>query len=264
MSSPSMISSREKILAEVKALYKEGSDIFMQEVNNKKQNNIPENDKKSVKKCSINFVYQSWYTRSIAIIRSLMPVRLNEFVECYEPDQRRKQVDWLSYTIKDYLLGVVVTRLGESVFDPFGVFHSKMQHQLSILFALLQMAEQRVENIETIIQAHLFDGQLGIASEMSRKGHLRAAGAIIGVVFEAHLKHFTANKSVNIGKKTPTISDFNDALKAAEVIDTPVWRHIQRLGDIRNLCVHSKERDPTKDEIDDLLIGVKKYIAELN
>ena len=259
-----MASSKEKIVAEVKALCEEGRKIHIREINNVRPDLISESGKKEVGKGPIRQEYQTWYTRSIAIIRSLIPERLKEFVECYEPDQKRKQIDCLNYTIKDYLLGVAIDKQSNRFFDIVGVFTMKMQHQLTIIGALLAISERRVENIETIIQAHLFDNQLDIASEMSRKGHLRAAGAIIGVVFEAHLKHFAANKSVTIGKKTPTISDFNEALKAADVIDTPVWRHIQRLGDIRNMCVHSKERDPTKDEISDLLIGVKKYIAELN
>jgi hypothetical protein len=260
-----MVSSKEKIVSEVKALYDEGTAILIQEMSYVLLlDSLPEGKKNEAGKDPINQKYQTWYTRCIAIIRSLIPERFKEFVECYEPDQKRKRIDGLSYTIKDYLYGINVVKRDRSVLDIFGIFKRKMEHQLTIIGALLAITERRVENIETIIQANLFDNELDIAAEMSRKGHLRAAGAIIGVVFEAHLKHFAANKSVDIGKKTPTISDFNEALKADDVIDTPVWRHIQRLGDIRNMCVHSKEREPTKDEINDLLNGVKKYIAELN
>ena len=52
-------------------------------------------------------------------------------------------------------------------------------------------------------------------------------------------------------------------LKRNEIIDVPTWRLIQRLSDIRNLSVHAKEREPTKDEILDLIIGCEKLIAEL-
>jgi hypothetical protein len=43
----------------------------------------------------------------------------------------------------------------------------------------------------------------------------------------------------------------------------PTWRLIQRLGDIRNLSAHSKEREPTKDEIEDMIRGCEKLIAEV-
>jgi len=50
----------------------------------------------------------------------------------------------------------------------------------------------------------------------------------------------------------------NDALKEASVIDVPMWRLMQRLGDLRNLCGHQKEREPTKDEVFDLVEGCAK------
>jgi hypothetical protein len=64
-------------------------------------------------------------------------------------------------------------------------------------------------------------------------------------------------------KKSPTIADYNDALKNADIIDVPNWRNIQRLGDLRNLCSHSKDRDPNPDEIQELINGVKKIMKTL-
>ena len=64
-------------------------------------------------------------------------------------------------------------------------------------------------------------------------------------------------------KKNPTISDYNDALKKIRIVDLVTWRLIGRCGDIRNYCVHSKERDPTPDEIDDVIRAAEKIIAEI-
>jgi hypothetical protein len=58
----------------------------------------------------------------------------------------------------------------------------------------------------------------------------------------------------------PTISDFNELLKGGDVIDLVMWRFIQHLGDIRNLCDHGKDREPTKDEVLELIDGVDKVI----
>ena len=60
-------------------------------------------------------------------------------------------------------------------------------------------------------------------------------------------------------KKNPTIADFNDALKD-NAYDVVEWRRIQRLGDIRNLCDHSKDREPTKDEVEELISGTERTI----
>ena len=96
-------------------------------------------------------------------------------------------------------------------------------------------------------------------------GHafVRAAGAIAGVVLEKHLGQVTDNHSAKTRKKHPTISDLNDLLKANGVVDVPLWRQIQRLGDLRNLCDHNKERAPTKEGVEELVDGVDKIAKTL-
>ena len=69
--------------------------------------------------------------------------------------------------------------------------------------------------------------------------------------------------NIKTRKKHPTISDFNDLLKNGGVLDTPTWRQIQRLGDVRNLCDHNKDRDPTKEEVEELVSGVEKFTKTL-
>ncbi|MCH7787417.1 MAG: hypothetical protein IIC22_07890, partial [Chloroflexi bacterium] len=56
---------------------------------------------------------------------------------------------------------------------------------------------------------------------------------------------------------------FYENLKSAGVVDIPDWRFIQRLGDLRNLCDHNKDREPTKDEINELIDGVEKITKTL-
>jgi len=46
-------------------------------------------------------------------------------------------------------------------------------------------------------------------------------------------------------------------------LDVANWRWIQRLGDIRNLCAHAKDREPTKDEVLELVNGVEKCIKTI-
>jgi hypothetical protein len=47
------------------------------------------------------------------------------------------------------------------------------------------------------------------------------------------------------------------------VTTVPQWRFIQHLGDIRNLCDHAKEREPTKEEIEDLVAGTEKVLKTI-
>src|SRR4030042_5783196 len=131
----------------------------------------------------------------------------------------------------------------------------KFQQQI----AILQSAQTRIDtilaDIKGVLKADLFDDELVKAKELLRKDHRRPAGIIAGVVLESHLSAVCENHAIKFTKKNLNISDYNDALKE-EVYDTATWRLIQRLGDIRNLCAHPKEREPTKEEVNDLIDGV--------
>ena len=65
-----------------------------------------------------------------------------------------------------------------------------------------------------------------------------------------------------IKKKSPTIADYNDVLKD-NVYDTVEWRKVQYLGDARNLCGHKKDREPTKDEVEELISGTERIIKTI-
>jgi hypothetical protein len=54
--------------------------------------------------------YQSWYSEAKALIRQLLPDRLDDFVRHYEKPKPRKDVTHESYRIEDYLQGIIVTR----------------------------------------------------------------------------------------------------------------------------------------------------------
>jgi hypothetical protein len=114
-----------------------------------------------------------------------------------------------------------------------------------------------------IVQADLFDNELEAAQELNRKGFGRGAGAVAGVVLERHLSRIVAKHDLKPRKGAPTINDLNQLLKDSDVIDTATWRFVQHLGDLRNLCDHDKGRDPTKDQIGDLIAGVSKIVKTI-
>jgi hypothetical protein len=205
--------------------------------------------------------YQKWYTEATAVIRQIIPDRLDEFVSFYAPDSRRKSVDAMTFSIQDWLTGRrsnVDAIYKKKYFDDAGVVATKFQTQLQILEAVESRFESSLFEIRQLVQADLFDNELGAARELAKHGYLRAAGAISGVVLEKHLGEVCGNHKLATRKKHPTISEFNDLLKGGSVIDVPTWRQIQRLGDLRNLCDHPKGRDPTSDEIEELISGTEK------
>ena len=207
--------------------------------------------------------YQAWYSEAGALVRQLLPNRLNDFSSYYEQPKTRKEVTYGSYRISDYLLRLQVKNaLGEVTVGPSAAI-LRFEQQLAIVKAVKKRFESSLFDIRQLVQADLFDSELGAAKELVKHGFLRAAGAVAGVVMEKHLAQVCDNHAITIRKRTPTIADFNEALKKAEVVDTPQWRFNQHLGDIRNLCDHKKDAEPTKEQVNDLVDGVMKLTKTL-
>lgn len=206
---------------------------------------------------SISQEYQRWYTKSYRVIKQIIPERLEEFERLYKGDPKRKEVTYMNYSIYDYLLGVQTTYLGEVKRGKKDAVN-KMEIQSDILNSARERFKSVLFDIKEIVQADIFDSELETASELNKKGFIRAAGAVSGVILEKHLAHICSLHTLKIRKANPSISELNQLLKDNDIIDTPVWRFIQHLGDIRNLCDHNKDREPTKAEVAEFITGVEK------
>ena len=213
--------------------------------------------------------YQEWYSECCELVRQLLPNRLDEFKELYLGSKQRGTLDATNYGIQHWLLnmgvlnGVLVPRSAGGTVRDTELTAAKLRQQVGILDSIKQRFQSSLFDIRQIVQADVFDSELEAATELAKNGFTRAAGSLAGVVLEKHLGQVTENHSISIRKRNPTISDFNDALKDNGTLDTPTWRQIQRLGDIRNLCSHNKEREPTREELDELISGVGKFTKTL-
>jgi hypothetical protein len=206
--------------------------------------------------------YQPWYSEALVLIKQLLPDRSLDFARLYEKPKNRKELGFENYRIEDALQGLQVTRLGDVKADPKSA-HSHLEQQIAIVSSINRRFESSLFEIKQLVQADLFDSELDAARELIKHKFIRAAGAVAGVVLEKHLAQVCENHGVKITKKHPAISDLNEALKAAEVIDVPQWRYNQHLGDIRNLCDHHKTTEPSIEQVNDLITGVAKVIKTL-
>lgn len=202
--------------------------------------------------------YQRWYTEAQAVVRQLVPDRLADFVRHYEKPKPRKDITFENYRIEDYLQGLRVTRAGYEVVVNKEAAIPQFRQQLAILEAAQAKFESSLFDIRQMLQADLFDSEIQAAEHLAKYKFGRAAGALAGVVLERHLAQVCVNHAITISKKNPTIADFNELLKAADVIDLPQWRFVQHLADLRNLCDHAKKPEPTAEQIEGLLAGVAK------
>lgn len=205
--------------------------------------------------------YQSWYSETKTLIKQLLIERYDDFKKYYETPKGRKDVTYENYTIEDYMLGLSITRGydGKVVAEPKAAI-PKFRQQIAIFESLASRFKSSLYEIKALVQSDLFDSELDAASELLKHKYYRSSGALSGIVLEKHLKEICINHNIKLIKKTPVISDYNEALKASEIIDVPTWRFIQHLADIRNLCDHSKDEEPTADQIKDLITGIDKII----
>jgi len=225
---------------------------------------VDEATEKQLKKIEISSFkskYEQWYSLAMQVVKQVIPDRLDDFKRQYR-HEKRKDTDFLTYGVSDYMIGLQTTRGYKVLTDGKAAF-PKFEQQLNILKSAATRMDSSLYDMTEILQADLFDDELDSAKELNKKGFVRGAGAVAGVVLEKHLGHVFMKHGLKTRKKHPTINDYNQTLKDNDVIDTPTWRFIQHLGDLRNLCDHNKDRVPKKEEVDDLIAGVVKIIKTI-
>jgi len=217
-------------------------------------------------KDTFNSEYHNWYNQAFSIIKYLLPERIIEFESFYKWDKKRKTIDLVTFSIQDWLAGRRAAPddiTGKKAFDDLATISSKFNIQLEILKSVKVIFNSSLFNIKQLLQADLLDSEIDSSKELLKNGYLRASGVVAGVVLETHLLQVCNSHNITINKNNPTINDFNETLKQNSVIDIPNWRFIQRLGDLRNLCGHKREREPLKEEVEELINGVDRITKTL-
>lgn len=262
-----MASNLSKYEADIKRLVREGQLLLVA----MQQEQRPEDTKQAYTKAlgdkaedffkslpSFRSAYQKWYSEAKALIRQIIPDRLADFVRHYERLPNRKMLQWDNYTVEDYLQG-----LSRSDIVPMTAGIARVEQQVAILESAQQRFKSSLFDIRQLVAADLFDSEIDTAKVLAKNKFLRAAGAVVGVVLEKHLAQVCESHNLKVAKKNPGIADLNELLKSSDVIDTPTWRFIQHLADIRNICDHNKNQEPTAEQIDDLVNGAAKMLKTL-
>jgi hypothetical protein len=206
---------------------------------------------------ALNSHYENWYSEALALVKQLLPDRVEDFKGMYAPRGPRKEISHANYTMSDYMRGTTIRLNGEVRVGPASAF-TNLHQQWNMISGLQDRLESTLFDIRTLVHADLLDNELHAAEELNKKGFTRAAGAVAGVVLEGHLGSVCQRHALQAKKKNPSIADFNETLKSANVVDIVQWRFVQHLGDIRNKCDHKGNAEPTKEDVLELIEGVKK------
>ncbi len=244
---------RKRIATELDGLVKRGQELLSGQVGDKRADGL-----------SFGLDYQAWYSEALPVVQQLQPERYEEFRTLYRLDKPAKNLDVVTYSINDYIhgTGVKETYSGEreAVFDVANVALGKLGFQVNILNSAKSRLSSLLTDIRGTLEASLLDDELETAEELLGAKHLRSAGVIAGVALERHLASVIASHQIAFRKKRQ-IGNLNDALKEAKLYDVARWRQIQRFADIRNLCGHDGEREPSAEEVSELIAGTQKTIA---
>lgn len=246
-----IMSTTEEIKKELNALIDEQTKLF-------------ELTKKNDDILQFGTAYQKWYSRALKLVEALAPERLAEFSSYYLIDPKRKLTDAGNYVIQDYIKGIAArtNRYDKPLWDTNTIVFIRTSNQLQIIASLSSRIDSVLQDVRGHLFAELQDTELSAADNLL-KINIRSAGALAGVVLERHLQRTAINHGITIRKKNPTIADLNDPLKKKGVYQTPMWRKIQLLADIRNLCSHQKSTDPTKEQVEELISGVNSVIKSV-
>lgn len=228
---------------------------FDSDEDKKKVNNYDERIKELGNK-TFDFEYQVWYSKSIIILKEIFPERLAEFIDQYQPDSKRKELDVINYRIADAIRGL------SSTFGHFSPITAalRLKTQFSIMSASEVILNSRLKEIQGALESDVFEKEIESALQLYKNHYLRSSGAICGVLLEKHLSLMVNRAGLKITKSDPTINDLNQFLYKNKVFDSTQYKFVLFLSDIRNKCDHNKSVDPTEQEVLDLINGTKKVI----
>ena len=257
------MSKYTKIKAELEDLFRLGIEILLFHTDSKieiKGNPIERPQSLD----SLPLCYNRWYSLSISTLKAIGADRLLEFESYYTTKHQIKELNIENYTISHFLTGRLLRfSSGDSEAICQGIFATKFIQQISIMESVKYRLDSSLNDITQIVQADLLDSEIETCKHLVKQKYFRASGVICGVIIERHLSSVCKTKNLVITRNNPTINDFNEQLKNNEIIDIIKWREISYLADIRNLCGHNKEREPTEDEVKSLIEGTNKLIKTL-
>ena len=258
---------RDELLKEIESLINEAQQVYGAFVRSycleKLKTQIDETKYKELKEQYAEFkgidfaeAYQKWYSRTLTIIKVVLPQRQTEFEQLYAPSSNRKELTILNYTIQDAIKGIYNER---TRVEPTTA-NDLIRTQIHILKSVYELADKRLNEINNMLELDVFEKELDSARHLLKNKYFRSAGAICGVLIEKHLLGMLKFAGLKQSKNNPTISTLNDDLYSNSIIDSVQYKFLLYLGGIRNKCDHNKAEDPTKEEIQELINGTEKVI----
>jgi hypothetical protein len=193
--------------------------------------------------------YHTWYSACLGLVEANMPSRLAELTEKNAA---------IHFT--DEILRASSDSPNLELRAAHRALRANLAHIAAIVGSIPDYLETRALNFGLAIATVYVNTHVAAAESLLNAGHVRAAGAVAGVLLEGHLKVLCDRQTPPVTYlPTAAISKLNDALRNANVYDMVQWRKVQYMGDIRNQCDHAG-MNPRPEDVRDLIAEVKKFV----
>ena len=115
-------------------------------------------------------------------------------------------------------------------------------------------------SLESRLRANVYDDFLVQSKDLLNAGYHVAAMALVGGVLEDHLMKLCGARGLT-WPGHGSISQYNDWLKD-NVYPQTVWRRIQAIGDVRNEADHGNGARLKREDVEDALKYVQRFLAD--
>ncbi len=144
-------------------------------------------------------------------------------------------------------------------YDKFDGYADSFKDCRGILIAAKEDHERGyIFNLKSLVNAEVLSNLLEQAEELLKANYKDPACIVAGVSLETALKDLCNRNGISIGK----LDRMNADLCKAEIYNLGMQKQITTWADRRNNAAHGNWGAYTSDDIEDMIKGVKRFVAQ--
>ena len=141
-------------------------------------------------------------------------------------------------------------------------YKSSVDSGIGILKALKEEIESGyIDQIKDLVTAEVFTDFLDMAEHLLKNGYQDPAALLIGAILENGLRKIATKKNIPV-KNGDDISSLNTKLSDSETYNRLTQQQIQMWKKIRDSAAHGKFEEYKKEDVQTMMQGVKRFLAE--